>query len=62
MDADPAVLVPALLDAAGISPAAEEVAAMIAAFPARAAAIESLYAVPEARYEEPDLVFRANLV
>jgi hypothetical protein len=34
---------------------------MIAEFPSRAAAIESLYAVAEARYEEPDLVFRATL-
>jgi hypothetical protein len=62
MDADPAVLVPALLQAAGISPGEEEVAVMIAALPGRAAAIESLYAVPEARYEEPGLVLRANLV
>ncbi|HTF49530.1 MAG TPA: hypothetical protein VK735_18970 [Pseudonocardia sp.] len=61
MDADPAVLVPALLRAAGISPSEEEVAAMIADFPGRAAAIETLYAIPEARYEEPDLVFRATL-
>jgi hypothetical protein len=61
MDADPAVLVPALLQTAGISPSEEEVAVMIAEFPSRAAAIESLYAVAEARYEEPDLVFRATL-
>jgi hypothetical protein len=33
---------------------------MIAEFPGRAAAIEALYAVPEARYEEPGLVFRAS--
>jgi hypothetical protein len=59
VDADPALLVPALLTAAGISPSAEEVAFMIAEFAARAAAIEALYAVPEARYEEPGLVFRA---
>jgi hypothetical protein len=61
MDADPAVLVPALLQAAGLTPSQEEVATMIADFPGRATAIESLYAVREARYEEPDLVFRALL-
>jgi hypothetical protein len=61
MAADPAVLVPALLEAAGITPSKEEVATMIADYPGRAAAIESLYAVREARYEEPDLVFRALL-
>jgi hypothetical protein len=61
MRADPAVLVPALLQAAGLAPSEEEVAAMVAAFPGRAAAIESLYAVPETRYEEPGLVFRALL-
>jgi hypothetical protein len=59
MSADPAVLVPALLAAADISPSPEEVAIMIAQFPGRAAAIESLYLVAEARYEEPDLVFDA---
>ena len=61
MSTDPTVLVPALLAAAGISPDPEEVAVMIADFPDRAAKIEALYAVPEARYEEPDLVFRALL-
>ncbi|MCU1652664.1 MAG: hypothetical protein JWQ60_3813, partial [Pseudonocardia sp.] len=55
------VLVPALLQAAGLTPSQEEVATMVADFPGRAAAIESLYAVREARYEEPDLVFRALL-
>jgi hypothetical protein len=59
VDADPALLVPALLAAAGISPSAEEVAVLIAEFPERATAIDALYAVPEARYEEPGLVFRA---
>jgi hypothetical protein len=61
MDADPAVLVPALLQAAGLTPSQEDVSTMVADFPGRAAAIESLYAVREARYEEPDLVFRALL-
>jgi hypothetical protein len=34
---------------------------MIAAFAGHAAAIGSLYAMPQARLEEPDLVFRATL-
>ncbi|MCW0213660.1 MAG: hypothetical protein OJJ54_09885 [Pseudonocardia sp.] len=61
MPADPAVLVPALLAAADITPSPEEVAIMIAEFPGRAAALDALYAVPEARYEEPDLVYDAVL-
>jgi hypothetical protein len=61
MSADPTVVVPALLAAAGLSPSAEEVRAMIAEFPGRAAEIEALHAVADARYEEPDLVFRAVL-
>lgn len=61
MSPDPNVLVPALIAAAGLNPSPEEIAVMIAEFPRRAAAIESLYAVPEARYEEPALVFHAQL-
>ncbi|MCX4093878.1 hypothetical protein [Nocardia sp. alder85J] len=61
MSADPAVVVPAMLAAAGLEPREEEVAHMIAEFPARAASIEKLYAVAEARYEEPCLVFHAEL-
>lgn len=56
---DPAALVAAQLAAAGIVPSAEEVAVMVAATPARLAAIDSLYAVPGVRYEEPGLVFSA---
>ncbi|WP_019930775.1 hypothetical protein [Nocardia sp. BMG111209] len=61
MSADPAVVVPAMLAAAGVTPLGEEIALMIAEFPARADAIEKLYAVTEARYEEPCLVFHALL-
>ncbi|HVW43924.1 MAG TPA: hypothetical protein VHC18_21500 [Amycolatopsis sp.] len=60
METDATVIVPALLAAAGLSPLKEEVALMIANFPARAAEIEKLYAVGEARYEEPGLIFRAE--
>jgi hypothetical protein len=61
MEADPKVIVPALLAAAGLTPLEEEVVVMIAQYPGRAAAIEKLYAVPQARYEEPGVVFRALL-
>ncbi|MEV0066499.1 MULTISPECIES: hypothetical protein [unclassified Amycolatopsis] len=60
MTPDPATVVPALLAAAGLTPSAEETALMIADFPSRAEAIEKLYEVPEARYEEPGLIFRAE--
>lgn len=53
---DPAVLVRAQLAAAGITPSEEEVAAMVAAAPGRLAQINSLYAIAEARYEEPSTV------
>ncbi|MGW6621991.1 hypothetical protein ACWF99_12210 [Nocardia sp. NPDC055002] len=59
MKTDYTVLVPALLQAAGITVTPDELAIMIAASPGRAAAIESLYRVPEARYEEPSVIFRA---
>jgi hypothetical protein len=58
---DPTTVVPALLAAAGLEPSAEEVRIMIAEFPGRAAEIEALHAVADARYEEPALVFRAAL-
>ncbi|MEV6360528.1 hypothetical protein [Nocardia asteroides] len=59
MNADHATLVPALLQAAGITVTPDELAIMIAAAPGRAAAVESLYRVADARYEEPALIFRA---
>jgi hypothetical protein len=61
MEADPTVIVPALLAAAGLSPLKEEVAVMIADYPDRAKQLDRLYALPEARYEEPDLTFRPVL-
>ncbi|HXV93807.1 MAG TPA: hypothetical protein VD813_10945 [Pseudonocardia sp.] len=61
MEPDPAVIVPALLSAAGLTPSPEEVAFMIAEYPGRAVKIDALHAVPEARYEEPDLIFSAAL-
>ncbi|WP_236796116.1 hypothetical protein [Amycolatopsis sp. GM8] len=61
MEADPTIVVPALLAAAGLTPRPDELAVMIADFPARAEEIAKLYAVPEARYEEPALIFHAEL-
>lgn len=57
MSSDYAVLVRQLLLEAGIVPSENEVRSMIAAAPARAEMVNRLYAVPEARYEEPALVF-----
>lgn len=59
MDADPTIVVPALLTAAGIRPSATEVAIMIAGYAALAASLDDLYAVPGVRYEEAALFFRA---
>lgn len=59
MSSDPMTLVRQSLLAAGIAPSEEEVADLVAATPGRQEAIEKLYAVTEARYEEPCLVFGA---
>lgn len=59
MKADPTVVVPALLAVAGLAPNEEEIAVMIAEFPDRMAGVDKLYAVSEARYEEPCVIFRA---
>jgi hypothetical protein len=56
---DAAEIVPALLAAAGISPPEAEVATLVEDYTARAAEVAKLYAVPEARYEEPCLIFDA---
>jgi len=41
-------------------PKAEEVAKLVEAYPLHKAGIESLYAVPETRYEVPGLIFSAD--
>jgi len=46
-----------LLAIAGLSPSPEEVATLVDAYPTFKAGIESLYAIPEARYESPALIF-----
>jgi hypothetical protein len=48
-----------MLAAAGLSPSPEEVTAIAAAYPALREAVDALYQVPEARYADPALRFRA---
>jgi hypothetical protein len=60
MDAAEAeVAVRAMLSAAGLSPPPEEVAQLVAGYPALRAAADALYQVPAARYADPALRFRA---
>lgn len=59
MTLDPTALVAQQLALAGITVHPDELAALLAAVPARKAAMDAMYAVPEARYEEPGLVFSA---
>jgi hypothetical protein len=47
----------AFLAAAGLTPSEEEIATLVAQYPMHKAGIESLYAIPEARYESPALIF-----
>jgi hypothetical protein len=48
-----------MLAAAGLAPAEDEVAMMCANYPAFRAAVDALYDVPETRYADPALRFRA---
>ena len=52
-------MVDAMLAAAGLSPGATEREDLIATYAKFKPAVEALYAVPEARYEAPALVFQA---
>ena len=49
--------VQALLQAAGLVPSAEELARLVADYPAHRAALDALYAVPMDKEEEPQTVF-----
>ncbi len=49
----------ALLAAARLSPSEEEIAGLVAGYAEYRAGIETLYAVPEARYASSALVFNA---
>jgi hypothetical protein len=59
---DPAALatLDAMLDAAGILAAPAEREQLLALYAAFKPGVESLYALPEARYEAPALVFQAE--
>jgi hypothetical protein len=58
---DPQVIVPALLSASGITPPEDEVAALIAGYPAMRKAADMLYDVPATIYESPAMTFRARV-
>jgi hypothetical protein len=49
----------AMLDAAGLNPSAGERASLAALYGVFKPGVEALYALPEARYEVPALVFQA---
>jgi hypothetical protein len=51
------VTVRTMLAVAGLEPSEEEISALISAYPRHKAGIESLYAIPETRYESPALIF-----
>jgi hypothetical protein len=51
--------VDAMLAAAGLAPSADERVALTAMYAQFKPGVEALYAVPEARYEAPALVFQA---
>jgi hypothetical protein len=59
---DAADVIRKLLDVASLPASEVELAAYAAAYPAQRAGIEALYAVPEARYVDPALRFRAEAV
>ena len=57
--ADPALIVPQLLAAAGISPSVEEVATLVESYPMLRASLDRIHGVEAARYEEPGVIFSA---
>ncbi|MDT3441435.1 MULTISPECIES: hypothetical protein [unclassified Pseudofrankia] len=48
-----------LLAIAGLKPSEEEIASLVASYPAVRASIDALYEVADVRYEEPGLIFPA---
>ncbi|MGA4538870.1 hypothetical protein ACPA54_02605 [Uniformispora flossi] len=60
MSTDPSAAAPVLLALAGLTPSKEETAGISEAFAAQYEAMQELYAVADARYEEPALIFRAR--
>jgi hypothetical protein len=57
---DETAAVDAMLDAAGLSPAPSERAQLLQMYALFKPGVEALYALPEARYEAPALVFQAE--
>jgi hypothetical protein len=53
-------IVKTLLDQATLPASEDEIAAYAAGFAAQRAAVDALYGVPEARYADPALRFRAG--
>jgi len=53
-------IVKTLLDQAALPASEDEIAAYAAGFAAQRAAVDALYGVPEARYADPALRFRAG--
>jgi hypothetical protein len=60
MSEDIETTVRTLVAAAGLTPSEEELATLVAGYPGYKAGIESLYAIPEARYAAPGLIFSAT--
>jgi hypothetical protein len=58
-DTSPETAVRAMLAAAGLAPSEAEIVSLCAGYPAFRTAIDVLYQVPEARYADPALRFRA---
>ncbi|MFD4196306.1 hypothetical protein [Amycolatopsis thermoflava] len=57
---DDLTMVRGLLDAAGITASEAELAAYVPAYAGQRASLDALYEVPEARYTDPALRFRAG--
>jgi len=59
MSTDNSAAIDAMLDAAGLNPPAEEREALGRLYATFKPGLDALYALPEARYEAPALVFQA---
>jgi hypothetical protein len=60
-ESDPAeTIVRSLLATAGLKLTEEQIAGFVRVYPTLRAQADSLYAIPEVRYEEPAVTFRAK--
>jgi hypothetical protein len=62
MTVDPEVTVRSLLAAAGLEPSEEEIGRIAAVYPLLRADLDSLYGVPDTRYEATAQTFSATIV